>query len=76
MLNLRLADILSTNTTIKVLTLNRTDFIGADDMEMWGDALKKNNTLTVLYLKGVGDEIVNHIKTKTKDRTPKLKVTI
>merc|ERR1711956_49884 len=69
----RLAKMMSTNTTIKTLVLWDTDLIGADNTEQWGDALMNNNTLTELNLRyGVGDEIVQKLKTKTENRTPEL----
>jgi len=69
---LRLAEMMSTSTTIKILRLIETDLIGADNAEEWGDALMKNNTLTEFYLRGVGDEIVDRLKTKTKNSAVEL----
>merc|ERR1740139_460177 len=69
---LQFAEMLSTNTTIKVLYLDRTDLITTGNVEKWGDALMENNTVTKLYITGVEDEIRNRLKTKTENRTPKL----
>jgi len=80
---LRLAEMMSTNTTIKRLELDDTDLIGADNVEQWGDALMKNNTLTELMLRvggydddgdeiEDGDEFVDKLKTKTENRALKL----
>merc|ERR1712008_399021 len=63
----RLAKIMSTNTTVENLILFSTDLIGADNAEQWGDALMKNTTLTELKLLGVEDEIVDKLKTRTKN---------
>ena len=71
---LRLAKILSTNTTIEKLLLMNTDLIGADNAEKWGDALMINNTLTYLGLEGVGKEIAEELKAKTKNRSLKLEI--
>jgi len=51
---LRLAEILSTNTTIERLHLWNTDLIGTENVEQWGDALMKNDTMTELNLKLIG----------------------
>jgi len=72
----RLAKIMATNTTIKKLELLYTDLIGVDNTEQWGDALMNNNTLTELRLSGVGDDIIEQLKTKTKNRTLELKFDI
>merc|ERR1712008_154689 len=68
----RLAKVLATNTTIKSLELYDTDLIGSDNVVEWGDALIKNTTLTDLSLYGVDEEIKEKLRTKTKDRTPKI----
>ena len=68
----RLAKVLATNTTIKTLYLQHTDLIELDTVEQWGDALMKNTTLTVLSLDGVDEEIKEKLRTRTKDRTPKI----
>jgi len=75
-IGLRLAKIMSASTTIETLGLGRTDFIGADNVEQWGDAFMENNTLTKLMLNGVGNDIVDKLKTKTKNRALKLKFDI
>jgi len=67
----RLAKMISTNTTIKKLELYDTDLIGADNAEQWGDALMKNVTLTKLSLRGVGYEILDKLKAETKNRALK-----
>merc|ERR1712008_572679 len=67
----RLAKMISTNTTIKRLQLRYTDLIGADNAEQWGDALMNNDTLTELYVRGVEDEIVDILKAETKNCAPK-----
>jgi len=71
---LRLAKMISTNTTIKNLELGfTTDLLGADNAEQWGDALMKNDTLTELMLRGVADDIVDKLKAETKNRALQLK---
>jgi len=69
----RLAKVLATNTTITYLRLSNTDLIGSGNVVEWGDALMENTTLTMLSLNGVDEEIKKKIRTKTKDRIPKLK---
>jgi len=69
---LQFAEMLSTNTTIKVLVLTRTDLITTENVEKWGDALMQNNTVTRLGIGGMGVEIENRLKTKTENRTPGL----
>jgi len=71
---LRLAKIMSTNTTIKLLFLCNTNLIGVDNARKWGDALMINNTLTKLILSGVGEEIVEGLMAKTKNRSLKLEI--
>merc|ERR1712008_293356 len=56
LVGLRLAEILSTNTTIERLHLWNTDLIGTENVEQWGDALMKNDTMTELDLKLMGDD--------------------
>jgi len=70
----RLAKVLATNTTIKKLYLDNTDLIGSDNVVQWGDALMENTTLMTLYLDAVDAEIIETLRTKTKDRTPKLSI--
>jgi len=71
-IGVRLAKIISTNTTIKTLGLTSTDLIGTDNAEQWGDALMKNNTLTELDLYRTNREIIEQLKKKTEGRTLKL----
>jgi len=68
----RLAKVLSANTTIKILFLYDTDLIGIDNVVQWGDTLIENKTLTYLSLAGVDEEIKWKLRTKIKDRTPNL----
>ena len=70
----RLANVLTTNTTITRLNLRRTNLIGSDNVAQWGDALMRNKTLNNLSLRGVGADIRDELKAKTKDRTPDLKI--
>jgi len=51
-----------------------TDLIRADNAEKWVNALMKINTLTELDLDGVGEEIVEQLKTKTKGRSINLDI--
>ena len=55
-----------------------SDVIGLDDLGQWGLALTKNKTLTMFELHEVKnqDEIFSKLKELTKDRTPKLVITI
>jgi len=71
---LRLAEILSWNTTIELIRLP-AGLVGVKNVEKWGNALMENKTLTTFYYSGkLRDEIVDELKTKTKDRKPKLKI--
>merc|ERR1711935_556585 len=63
---LRLADVLTTNTTIKTLRLIRSDLIGKHNVEQWGNALMENNTLIWLGLPGVGRDSIEQLNMKTK----------
>jgi len=67
-----LANELATNTTITSISLYSTNLIVSDNVAQWGDALMKNKTLTRLRLRGVGSDIVDELKAKTKGRTPDL----
>jgi len=71
---MRLSKVLATNTTIKTFRLHNTNLIGSDNVVQWGDALMENNSLTKLMLGGVGKEIEEELRTKTKDRTPELEI--
>jgi len=70
----RFAEMLSTNTTIKELWLRRTDLITIENVEKWGDALMQNNTMTELWLGGVGGNNVNLLKVETENRIPNLRI--
>ena len=70
----RLAEIISCNTTITYIRLS-AGLIGADNVEQWGNALMKNKTLTKFEYDGeLGYEIVDQLKTKTKDCATELKI--
>jgi len=69
-----IANMMSTNTTIKTLELRDTDLMGADNIEQWGDSLMTNNTLTDLEGKGFEDEIIEQLRTITENRVLKLKI--
>jgi len=73
---LRLAGILSCNTTIDYIVLP-AGLIGAKNVEEWGNALMENKTLTRFEYDGeLGDEIVDELQTKTEDREPKLEIDV
>ena len=70
----RLAEIMSCNATIKDLLLP-AGLIGVNNFEQWGIALMENKALTRFLFNGeLGDEIVDQLKMKTKDRTPELEI--
>ena len=69
---LRLAEILSCNTTIEDITLP-AGLIGAKNVEEWGNTLMENKTLTEFVYDGeLGDDIVDELNKKTEDRETKL----
>jgi len=70
----RLAEMLSTNCTIKELYLYNTNLIGLKNVEIWGDALMQNKTITRLWLIGTGKQVSTELEKKTSERTPELKV--
>ena len=72
----RFAEAVGDNKSLTTLNLRFTDMIGLENLEQWGFALTKNNTLTKLELNGVNDkdEIMSKLKEVTKDRTPKLNI--
>jgi len=67
-----LAKVLASNNTIISLSLFRTNLLGSSNVIQWGDALMENNILKQLRSEGVGTQIREKLKERTKDRRPKL----
>jgi len=74
--DVRLANMLPTNTTITWISLLRTDLVRSDNVTQWGYVLMWKKTLTNLYLAGVGADIIDEPKAKTKDRTADLFISL
>jgi len=68
----RLAEAVSSNTTITEIYLSRMDLIGEKNVKEWATALMANKTLRELYLNGVEKKVVEKLKKATKSRTPEL----
>jgi len=72
----RLAGAMVVNTSVRSLVLRHTDLVVRENVEQWEAALTSNKTLRDFDLLGVEAEIVEKLREATKDRTPKLKITV
>ena len=68
----RLANVSATNATITKINLCRKNLIGFYNVPQWGNALTRNKTLPQLSLVGVGADIKDELKAKTKGHIPDL----
>merc|ERR1712150_146300 len=70
----RLADAISSNSSITILGLRFTDLLWRKNMERWGIALMENKTIKVLELRGMEDDVVKTLQEATKGREPELDI--